>query len=186
VIENNFLAAQNLAMIRFHIGDVVRKLRERDAVKMRQCDLAEAIGSRTATISVLEKTGKFRPETIERIAKALGITVSEIYSLVPEDRDKPKPAPIADPTAMLCTDPDHRMLQQKLDETLHSEAVYQIGKSVIPIRDGVSINVICHHEKAIQSTSPPEGKHGSVRLGGLPGFGSIGERKKPIPKKSRN
>jgi transcriptional regulator with XRE-family HTH domain len=68
----------------WHVGDVVRKLRM--AKRLNQTALGERAGAiDKGTISRLENGGEdaVKTETIKRVAKALGVTIGDLYLLVP-------------------------------------------------------------------------------------------------------
>lgn len=69
--------------IQWHVGDVVRKLRlERG---WTQTDLGDAAGGiRKMTIVNIEaNSGDPRQSTLQALATALGVTLEELYALVP-------------------------------------------------------------------------------------------------------
>lgn len=72
------------------LGDVVKKLRERKGWTQEQ--LAEAAGVNTGTVVSLEAEGnRTKQETLQRVAEALGVSVSLIYQAaesVPEGISK--------------------------------------------------------------------------------------------------
>jgi len=78
----------------FHIGDVVRKLRNRRGIKIE--DLAERAQMSKTTLSEFERgIGNQRKETIERIAEALGESVPRLWARLAamsgDDEESPEP-----------------------------------------------------------------------------------------------
>lgn len=66
----------------FHIGDVVRKLRDRR--KWNQTMLGEKSGGLDkGTISRVEEGANVKRETIEAVARGLGLTMAQLYALLP-------------------------------------------------------------------------------------------------------
>jgi transcriptional regulator with XRE-family HTH domain len=68
-------------MLEWHIGDVVRKLRE--ARRWNQTKLADEAGLNKATIVRVEENGNSKKETILAVAKALGMTPGQLWNLIP-------------------------------------------------------------------------------------------------------
>lgn len=65
----------------FHVGDVVRKLRLQKG--WSQEDLGKAASISKTTVNDLEQNKRsFRHETIDAIAKALGVTLADLYGRV--------------------------------------------------------------------------------------------------------
>lgn len=72
--------------ISWHVGDVVRKLRE--AKGWNQTKLGEKAGLNKATIVTLENTpDETKTGTLGKTAKALGLDIKGLYSLVPPDAE---------------------------------------------------------------------------------------------------
>jgi transcriptional regulator with XRE-family HTH domain len=118
--------------IEWHVGDVLKKLRE--SVKKTQREIADYAKVRMATISSIESTGKYNPETLRKYAAALKMSVAEIHALVPSG-DVSKPASGADSEALLCDNPDHRKLFKILDGILHTEEQCDVpgfGRTSLP------------------------------------------------------
>lgn len=111
--------------LNWHVGDVVRKLR--DAADKTQEKLAAEVKIRPATISAIERTGKYDPETLEKIAPALKTTVAEIYALVPTAT-----APEGAEHHVICC-ASHQKQHVMLNEILHS------GKE--DLIDGITVNL---------------------------------------------
>ena len=64
----------------FHVGDVVRKLREQAGIDL--VGLAKQAQISPTTLSSLERTGaRYRPETLEKVALVLGVTVEGVEAL---------------------------------------------------------------------------------------------------------
>jgi transcriptional regulator with XRE-family HTH domain len=64
----------------FHAGDVIRKLREQQGIKL--VDLAARAGISPTTLTALEHTGaRYRPETLQKVAQVLGVTVEGVEAL---------------------------------------------------------------------------------------------------------
>jgi transcriptional regulator with XRE-family HTH domain len=101
----------------FGLGDVIRKLRLKR--KMGVIKFAKAAGVNKATISKIENGGNFEIDTFEKIARALGMSMTELHSYL--DLYSLTPSPHVDAGAQLCSDEAHRTLQIKLDRILHSE-----------------------------------------------------------------
>lgn len=66
----------------WHLGDVVRKLREQR--RWNQQRLAEAAGVNKATIVRVEEGGNSKRETLAAVAAALGVSLGELFRLLPE------------------------------------------------------------------------------------------------------
>lgn len=74
----------------WHLGDVVRKLR--DAKGWSQTQLGKKAGGMNKnTIVRLENDGPLAVDTktIDRVARALGLSISDLYGLVPLGKDPP-------------------------------------------------------------------------------------------------
>lgn len=77
------------AMLGWHVGDVVRRLREdRD---WKQAVLAEKAGVHLATVVRVESGEDTKSRTIDKIARAFGLNVSQLYGLVPSSQEPPLP-----------------------------------------------------------------------------------------------
>lgn len=72
----------------WHLGDVVRKLREMRQFKSQEALGIAAGGLDKGTINRLETRGEegSTPDTIKRVADALHVEVSDLYALVPVPR----------------------------------------------------------------------------------------------------
>ena len=75
--------------IQWHVGDVVRKMRESTLVRdragehfMKQRELATKAGLRMATVSAVEQRGRYNQDTLEKIASALRTSVGDMYQIV--------------------------------------------------------------------------------------------------------
>lgn len=74
-----------MVALHWHLGDVVRKLRELRGYKSQEA-LGEAAGGLDkGTINRLETRGEegSTPETIKRVARVLNVDVSDLYGMVP-------------------------------------------------------------------------------------------------------
>lgn len=66
--------------IKWHIGDVVRKVRE--ANDWKQEKLAAEAGVSLSTIGRLEDGRDFKPGTIDGVARALGVKPSALFAML--------------------------------------------------------------------------------------------------------
>lgn len=114
--------------IEWHVGDVVRKLR--DSAGLTQGLLAKAVCTRPATICRIEKTGKHKPEILAKIAQALKTTVANIHAQAPAAASMADPKPICQ---------KHQRLLEMLDEILHDESS--------PLGSWIAGNVITFHNQ---------------------------------------
>ena len=74
-----------LCNMEWHVGDVVRKMREgRD---WTQDALADAAHVSKATVVRVEAGRETKSLSIRKIAKALGVSVATLYGLVPSGKD---------------------------------------------------------------------------------------------------
>lgn len=99
----------------WHVGDVVRKLR--DLRKWKQADLAKAAGINKSTVIALE-AGRDNPErrTILRVCKALEITEADLYAY-------------AEPVSMSATDRENWALWKRIEpETDKAEILLGLAK----------------------------------------------------------
>lgn len=71
----------------FEIGDVIRKLRLTKK-KMSILTFARFAGLNKGTISKAEKGKNIEKETLEKIAKAFGKTVGDLYAYIPQQNDQ--------------------------------------------------------------------------------------------------
>lgn len=67
--------------LKWHVGDVVRKLRE--SKRWNQARLAEVSGVNKGTIVSVEENGNVKRETLEKVAAGLGMSVGDVYNLIP-------------------------------------------------------------------------------------------------------
>ena len=67
--------------VKFHVGDVIRKLRL--ARKWRNGDLAKAANVHKDTITRIEDGDIGQADKLEAVCQALGYTVAECYAMVP-------------------------------------------------------------------------------------------------------
>jgi transcriptional regulator with XRE-family HTH domain len=172
----NLYNVDNYAMsIEWHIGDIVRKLREN--VRKTQADLSKLTKLRPATISSIENTGKYDPESLERIAQALKTTVDYIY----EQKRLANEKPVLQPTthAFACPHHGHKNLHKMLEDILTSERpdkeiwIAGIASNLISMSDnatasgGVNRKVYDVADLAIRMSDAaaidPEAKESSVQ-----------------------
>lgn len=66
----------------WHIGDVVRKVRLKKGWTAKQ--LAEAAGIRAQLLREHERDGQFTSHALDLLAAALGVTVRDLYLILPE------------------------------------------------------------------------------------------------------
>ncbi|HXH05450.1 MAG TPA: helix-turn-helix transcriptional regulator, partial [Vicinamibacterales bacterium] len=86
------------ASLTWHVGDVVRKLREHR--RWTQSRLAQAAGLNRSTVVKIEEGGNVQRTTLEAVARGLGVSVADLYRLLPGegarqpgmDRDVERPA----------------------------------------------------------------------------------------------
>lgn len=114
---DNILFVDNIygMAIKWHVGDVVKKLRE--AAEMTQKELASLADVRPATISAVEKTGRHDPETLIKFAPFLKSSISNMYALIPGS-DSINPASVADAHTFTCSIPEHSSLHRYLERIL--------------------------------------------------------------------
>lgn len=84
------------AVFRWHVGDVVRKLREEQGFASAD-ELAKKAGVDRATVYRLENTGRTKPKTLELVAAALGVRAEALEALVPRGVKDGEAAPITGP-----------------------------------------------------------------------------------------
>lgn len=65
----------------WHVGDVVRKLRERR--RWNQARLGKESGLNIGSVVSVEKNANTKRETLEKVARGLGVSVAALYALVP-------------------------------------------------------------------------------------------------------
>jgi transcriptional regulator with XRE-family HTH domain len=81
------------AAVLWHIGDVVRKFRERQGFTRKQ--LAARAGVRQNTLGALEKNvSNFEQGTLAKIAVALNVTVDGLYAELPSVKLPPATDPV--------------------------------------------------------------------------------------------
>jgi transcriptional regulator with XRE-family HTH domain len=98
-----------------HPGEVTKRWRE--GQKMSILALARLSGIDKGTISRFERCNDFEMRVFRSICEAFGKTLGDAYA----EMATPKPAPLQ-ASDILCSDPDHRKYQIKLDEILHKNA----------------------------------------------------------------
>lgn len=102
--------------IDWHVGDVIRKARVAAGVKQR--NLAALADMRQATLSNIEASGDYKPDTLKKIAAALKMRDADLLALIPgnapelsgEERGQ-----------LLCDNPDHSRYQRMVDEIFHTD-----------------------------------------------------------------
>jgi transcriptional regulator with XRE-family HTH domain len=67
------------------VGDVVRKIREHR--RWSQTRLAKASNLNIGTVVAVEKNANTKRDTLEKIARGLGLTVADLYAMVPNPRE---------------------------------------------------------------------------------------------------
>jgi transcriptional regulator with XRE-family HTH domain len=135
--------------MRFHIGNLIEKIRSERG--MKQAELAAQAHMRPNTLGDLENQRKnSKVETLEKVATALGFTVGELYcELDQELRARyPKQASQAASDTCLCSDQMHRKLQVMLDDILHGSKFFCHGI----VADVVSL--WCASQGCLPSESP--------------------------------
>lgn len=75
------------AVVSWHIGDVIRKLREAKGFDSA-AKLAAKAGIDRSTVYRIENGGKFDETTIDALAAALGVTARQIRAQVPGNKGK--------------------------------------------------------------------------------------------------
>jgi transcriptional regulator with XRE-family HTH domain len=159
--------------IEWNVGDVIRKLRQ--SANLTQEQLADLTDLRPATISAIETTGNYKPETLKAIAKALQVSLADIYSLIPDKTPKP-----TSPADSICPDnnPDHISYHQEMEKILHE---YPVGERITP----VALSALRAMIEAASGPAP-EGDHGSFRPTDAPrpGIDQV-EFVVPVPKRKR-
>jgi transcriptional regulator with XRE-family HTH domain len=107
--------------MRFHIGNVIEKIRSERGVN--QAELASKAGIRANTLGDLENRRKnSKLETLEAVAEALGYSVGELYSEL--DRSLKSKQPKSDlAVSSSCPegDPTHDIFHAMLEAVLHSD-----------------------------------------------------------------
>lgn len=82
------LVLQGVAALVWNVNDVIRKLREdRD---WKQQVLAKKAGLHLATVARVESGRETKTETIVKIAAAFGLSVGELYTLIPVTKEPMK------------------------------------------------------------------------------------------------
>jgi transcriptional regulator with XRE-family HTH domain len=80
-----------MAILTWTIGDVSKKLR--DVIGWKATHLSEHSDVDTSTVSRFENDGNFTHATLDKIAKAFGMSSSELMSLVPPPGALPRDLP---------------------------------------------------------------------------------------------
>lgn len=81
----------------WHVGDVVRKLRE-DERKWKQEMLAEKADLSLATIVRVEQGRETKSETIGKLASAFKLSVAQLYALIPSEKETQHSRPATEST----------------------------------------------------------------------------------------
>lgn len=145
-------------MLNWHIGDIIRKLRE--SQQKRNGDktipsLAGAVGITAYWMGQIEATGKCNTTTLEHIARALNTTVDFIYSELPQ----PAPLQHSEGPALCCE--AHKNLHVLLNKIMHgkrSDAEFW--------RQGITTNLVAMSRAATASEEslPPAVKKAERRI----------------------
>lgn len=162
----------------FDRAAVIRLLREQK--KLGQHEL----GFNKDTLRKIEKRITKHPDdaTLATIASKLETSLEEIDDTVRVLNGFVRSTRVA---VSACSDPDHARLQRMLDEVLHSDAVYRIGETEIPVRSGLTINVMAHHAAIAPGAGPERKKFSVLDTDELfrPGAGI--DREEPVKKRRR-
>lgn len=78
----------------WHVGDVIRKLRE--GREWKQEVLSQKAEVSLATVVRVEDGRETKSETIRKISSAFNLTVAQLYALIPTEKDSQR-APSAGP-----------------------------------------------------------------------------------------
>jgi transcriptional regulator with XRE-family HTH domain len=63
----------------FDLGDIIKTLRPRKEIRGDR--IPEALGVNKGTLSRIERTSKYDPATLDRIAAGLGVTATELLTM---------------------------------------------------------------------------------------------------------
>lgn len=85
VYSNTHPDVELWAMLGWHVGDVVRKMRQ--ARDWNQNTLAKKAHVSKATVVRLEAGRDTNTSTMQSIAKAFGVPVSVLFDLIPQDKE---------------------------------------------------------------------------------------------------
>lgn len=89
-IALNLLRLRLGVSLEWHVGDVVRKLRERRRWNQQKLAVAAKL-NRSTVVAVEEHAPGIKRETYESVARAFGISVGQLFSLVPSDGASSRP-----------------------------------------------------------------------------------------------
>lgn len=154
-LEEIYVSCQNRRMkLDWHVGDVIGKVREmRDKTR---AELAKDIGLSAYSMGQIEKTGKCRNTTLEKIAKALKVSIGFLYE------ETPNAAPLQGSIEYLCPNPIHRKLLSHLEEMLH-DAQYApwISANVVNLHAGMKgeqadLSLVVNGESQNAPRKPPK------------------------------
>lgn len=109
----------------FDVGGLVRALRESKGIKGEE-KIKKHLHTDKDTLSRIERTSRFDTEILERIAKALGTSIAELYAA----RDAIRLAEASQARAAgayVCPDPKHEILHRWLDELLARSPAARAG-----------------------------------------------------------
>jgi DNA-binding XRE family transcriptional regulator len=67
----------------FHVGDVIRKLREQKGRNFTQTSLGQLAGLNKDTIRRIEQGEQMRQDTLAKIASVFDLTLADLYRFVP-------------------------------------------------------------------------------------------------------
>jgi len=81
--DNNFPLADNAPMSAldelFDLGDIIKALRLRKGIRGDR--IPKALGVNKGTLSRIERTSRYDPATLDRIAAGLGVTATELLAM---------------------------------------------------------------------------------------------------------
>jgi transcriptional regulator with XRE-family HTH domain len=134
--------------MRFHIGNVIEKIRSEKG--LTQAQLAAAAGIRPNTLGDLENRKKnSKLETLEKVAEALGLSVGELYCEIDVDlSSRLFKRTSANASSCPSENPDHERYQGILESILHGDDDKCV-KAVVAILEAID-----------SKSAPPEKKHG--------------------------
>ena len=135
----------------FDVGDIVRALRLKKGIKGEEA-VRKQLGIDKDTLSRLERTSRYDPQTLDRIAEAMDTTAAAIL----EARDYLRGRiPRAEKAAPICADEDHMALFYLLDRMMHGQVSVElsgiIGREVFNSFAKIAASL---------NNRPPEGKQG--------------------------
>jgi transcriptional regulator with XRE-family HTH domain len=157
VDKNNFIGHNNFMLSiadLFDVGDIVRAVRLRKGIKGKQ--IKTVLKTDKDTLSRIERTSRYDPDVLERIAEGLGTSVAEILFV----RDALK-SPSLQPNIGFCK--EHQEEFRLLELILHgtrTDRDYWIS--------GIKANLDGMSLAATQKESLDKGQHGPFRPTGTP------------------